>query len=121
VTLVPDPAWPEGWIETAGFWPAGELAVRMDVAERLARALHARRPGRASFQPDPRWAAMLGLDEERFAQVMRALGYRPAAGPDAAAGAFAWAGTGPQRRAPRPRPAPHSPFLILSTIGGGVA
>ncbi|MFN3287611.1 MAG: hypothetical protein ACK40H_04120, partial [Sphingomonadaceae bacterium] len=26
-----------------------------------------------------------------------------------------------ERRAPRPRPAPHSPFLVLSTIGGGVA
>ena len=112
--------WPAGWVETAGFWRAGSLAVRLDLAEQIARGLHAQRSGREPFVPSPRLRARLGAPDAAFAQLLRALGYRPV--PAAGEAAVAWSGIAPvQRRHDGPRPAAHSPFHILSTITGGAA
>ena len=76
VSLTPAADWPAGFVETAGFWPVGAQAVRVDMVDRLARAIHGRRTGRAPFAPDPNWAGSLGLGHEGLARLLRALGYR---------------------------------------------
>jgi ATP-dependent RNA helicase SUPV3L1/SUV3 len=77
VSLAVEAHWPLGFVETAGFLRVGEQAVRIDMVDRLARAIHGRRAGRAPFMPDPNWAASLGLGHEGLARLLRALGYRP--------------------------------------------
>jgi ATP-dependent RNA helicase SUPV3L1/SUV3 len=77
VSLGVEDHWPLGFVETAGFLRVGEQAVRIDMVDRLARAIHGRRAGRAPFMPDPNWAASLGLGHEGLARLLRALGYRP--------------------------------------------
>ena len=77
VSLTPGEDWPAGFVETAGFWRVGAQAVRVDMVDRLARAIHGRRAGRAPFMPDPNWAASLGLGHDGLARLLRALGYRP--------------------------------------------
>jgi len=109
-----DAAAPEGFYEIAGYWPVGEVAVRVDMVERLARAMHDARQGSVPFTPAETWPATLGLTRDGFVRLMRALGYRP--GEDAT---FAWANAGVERTLPRPKPAsPHSPFKLLSSMKG---
>ena len=76
VSIAVDDALPPGFIEAAGFWRIGSEAVRIDMVDRLARAIHGRREGRAPFIPDPNWAASAGLTRDGLARLMRALGYR---------------------------------------------
>lgn len=76
VSLGVDDGWPPGFLEAAGYWRIGSEAVRIDMVERLARAIHGRREGRAPFMPDPNWAASAGLTRDGLARLMRALGYR---------------------------------------------
>lgn len=77
VSLAVAPDWPQGFLETAGFWRIGAQAVRIDIVDRLARAVHGRRAGRAPFIPDPHWAASAGLSHDGLARLLRALGYKP--------------------------------------------
>jgi ATP-dependent RNA helicase SUPV3L1/SUV3 len=77
VSLVIESSWPQGFLETAGFWRIGEQAVRIDIVDRLARAVHGHRDGRAPFMPDPQWAASAGLSHDGLARLLRALGYKP--------------------------------------------
>ena len=109
-----DPQAPDGFYEIAGYWPVGAQAVRVDMVERLARAMHDARTGATPFTPHETWPATLGLTREGFARLMRALGYR--ARDD---NQFAWGQDGIERTLPRPRaPSPHSPFSRLSTLKG---
>ncbi len=115
------PGLPQGFLEAAGYWPIGAEAVRVDMVDRLARAIHEKRDGRAPFLPDPNWAASAGLRADGFARLMRALGCRLQA-VDGNQG-FAWRG---QRRAqisPEPvgeaRAPAGSPFAILATVSFG--
>ena len=62
----------------AGFRPLGAQMLRIDLAERLARLAHDKREGRGAFAPDPALATSLGLRPASFAQLMLALGFRPA-------------------------------------------
>lgn len=77
VSLAVESGWPQGFLETAGFWRIGEQAVRIDIVDRLARAVHGLRHGRAPFMPDPHWAASAGLSHDGLARLLRALGYKP--------------------------------------------
>lgn len=77
VSLTVDSNWPQGFLEVAGFWRIGEQAVRIDIVDRLARAVHGHREGRAPFMPDPHWAASAGLSHDGLARLLRALGYKP--------------------------------------------
>jgi ATP-dependent RNA helicase SUPV3L1/SUV3 len=77
VSLAVEADWPQGFLETAGFWRIGAQAVRIDIVDRLARAIHGRRDGRAPFIPDPHWAASAGLSHDGLARLLRALGYKP--------------------------------------------
>jgi len=105
-----DPSAPEGFYEIAGYWPVGGVAVRVDMVERLARAMHDARTGAEPFAPAETWPATLGLPREGFARLMRALGYRARE-----EGRFAWGQDGIERTLPRPRPvSEHSPFRVLA-------
>ncbi|MBB6227638.1 ATP-dependent RNA helicase SUPV3L1/SUV3 [Polymorphobacter multimanifer] len=77
VSLSVEDGWPAGFLETAGFWRIGAQAVRIDIVDRLARAIHGRREGRVPFVPDPHWAASAGLSHDGLARLLRALGYKP--------------------------------------------
>jgi ATP-dependent RNA helicase SUPV3L1/SUV3 len=121
VSLPVDAAAPPGFIEAAGFWRIGDEAVRIDMVDRLARAIHGRRDGRAPFIPDPNWAASAGLSRDGLARLMRALGYRLQLVDGAAH--FAWRGH--RRPAPPPESAGEagtpaaSPFAILAGVSFG--
>jgi ATP-dependent RNA helicase SUPV3L1/SUV3 len=77
VSLAVEADWPAGFVETAGFWRIGAEAVRIDIVDRLARAVHGKREGRAPFLPEPDWAASAGLSNDGLARLLRALGCRP--------------------------------------------
>ena len=120
VSIAVDDAGPPGFVEAAGFWRIGSEAVRIDVVDRLARAIHGRREGRALFSADPNWATSAGLGRDGLARLMRALGYRLQLVDGTAQ--FAWRG---QRRPPgQPnsegdaRMLPGSPFAILAGMKG---
>lgn len=89
----------------AGFRPFGGQAVRIDLAERIARAAHDARAGRAAFAPDPALAVSMGLTGETIARLMASLGFRPAPADPAGTPRWAWRGrrTPPPPTAPRPR------------------
>ncbi|SNS82724.1 ATP-dependent RNA helicase SUPV3L1/SUV3 [Sphingomonas laterariae] len=103
----------------AGYRPLGAQMLRVDLAERLARIAHDRRigasdSGRAAFAPDPALATSLGLRPPSFAQLMLALGFRPAEGDGDARARWAWRGA---RRPRRREPArPGNAFAALAAI-----
>ncbi len=120
VSIAVDDGLPAGFLEAAGFWRIGSEAVRIDMVDRLARAIHGRREGRAPFIPDPNWAASAGLTRDGLARLMRALGYRLQLVDGAAH--FAWRG---QRRPSvqqdsisDTRTLTASPFAILAGMKG---
>jgi ATP-dependent RNA helicase SUPV3L1/SUV3 len=122
VSITVDGEWPKGFLEAAGFWRIGSEAVRIDMVERLARAIHGRRDGRAPFIADPNWAASAGLTRDGLARLMRALGYRLQLVDGAPH--FAWRGA---RRVPvqasqvsenDARALSDSPFAILAGMKG---
>ncbi len=110
---------PPAFYAVAGFWalgPAsGGVAVRIDMVDRLARAMHDQRDGRAPFVPDATWIASVGLSRDRFARLMRALGYRPRLVDGTTA--FAWGGIRNERSA-APAPPADSPFAVLAHMKG---
>ena len=124
VSIAVDALMPTGFIEAAGFWRIGSEAVRIDMVDRLARAIDGRRDGRAPFTADPNWAASAGLTRDGLARLMRALGYRLQLVDGAAQ--FAWNGQRRgQRRAPSQqgpesaaRTLSDSPFAILAGMKG---
>jgi ATP-dependent RNA helicase SUPV3L1/SUV3 len=123
VSIAVDDSLPAGFLDAAGFWPIGNEAVRIDMVDRLARAIHGRREGRAPFIPDPNWAASAGLTRDGLARLMRALGYRLQLVDGAAH--FAWRGH--RRAAVQPeadsdaRTLSESPFAILADVSFDLA
>jgi len=118
VTVDVEPGAPADFYDVAGFWPIDGQAVRIDMVERLARAMHAKREGRAAFVPDDMWVASVGMRREGFAKLMRALGYRPKLVDGQPA--FEWRGPRGEGRRPAPRPnAQHSPFAVLAGMRRG--
>lgn len=80
-SIAVDPAAPPGFYAVAGFWALSGFAVRVDMVDHVARALHrqrlAQKGGRNPFHPDPALMNSIGLGPENFAVLMRALGFRP--------------------------------------------
>ncbi len=112
VEVLPDA--PANFYDVAGFWPVGADAVRIDVVERLARAMHGKRDGKVAFVPDMMWQTSAGLSREGFARLMRALGYKPRLVDGAAA--FEWRGS--RREAAPARINMTSPFSVLASMRG---
>lgn len=96
-----------------GFRKFGSKQVRIDMIERIARALHDRRQARLPFIPDPALATSFGVDAATFALILRACGFRAESG-----GNWVW------RNRPRgspPKPTPQSPhFAALEGWAGRV-
>jgi len=103
----------------AGFRPFAHQALRVDLAERIARAAHDARDGRTPFRPDPALATSLGLLPATLDRLMAELGFRPAPEDEAAPGPrWTWRGRGRPRAAP-PAPArPGSAFAGLAELVG---
>jgi ATP-dependent RNA helicase SUPV3L1/SUV3 len=59
-----------------GFRRFGAKQVRIDLVERMARALHDRRQGETPLIPDPALATSFGIDAATFDAILRALGFR---------------------------------------------
>ena len=81
-----------------GYRAFGAKQVRIDLVERVARALHDKRTARAGFVPDPALATSFGIDPATFTAILRACGFR--VGPE---GHWTW------RSRPRARPEPAKP------------
>jgi ATP-dependent RNA helicase SUPV3L1/SUV3 len=101
----------------AGYRPLGAQMLRVDLAERLARIAHDGRTGRAAFAPDAGLAISLGLRHPSFAQLMLALGFRPA-GSDSEQ-AWVWRGPRPPRPPSPPRPGNAFGALAALRLGDG--
>ncbi len=63
----------------AGYHPAGQRAIRIDMLERLADLLRAK-DSRAGFEATPDMLSITGMTLEQFAGLMQGLGYRADAG-----------------------------------------
>ncbi len=102
-----------GFYDVAGFMSVGAQAVRIDMVDRLARAVHGIRDGRAPFVPDATWVASIGLRPDGFVRLMRGLGYRLRSVDGNQA--FAWGGARTPRATPAAVPPPSfSPFAKLA-------
>jgi ATP-dependent RNA helicase SUPV3L1/SUV3 len=117
VSVAIDENAPRAFYEVAGFWPIVTDAVRVDMVERLVKAMHKQRRGSAPFVPDALWMQSLGLSQKSFSQLMRALGYRSVQQEDRTT--FAWRGVPATRPAPRAAPQRHSPFAVLASMKKG--
>jgi len=109
----------EGAAPAAGFRPLGLQAVRVDLVERIARAAHDARAGRAPFRPDPALTISLGLEPATIERLMAELGFRPAPEDEAAPGPrWTWRGL-TRPRGPGPAPArPGNAFAGLAGLMG---
>jgi ATP-dependent RNA helicase SUPV3L1/SUV3 len=96
-----------------GFRQVGTKQVRIDLIERIARALHDRRQAKIPFVPDPALATSFGVDATTFAHILRACGFRAENG-----GHWVWRS---RPRAAPPKPTPQSPhFAALEGWAGRV-
>jgi ATP-dependent RNA helicase SUPV3L1/SUV3 len=59
-----------------GYRAFGSKQVRIDLVERVARAVHDARKDKAGFIPDPALATSFGIDAATFATILRACGFR---------------------------------------------
>jgi ATP-dependent RNA helicase SUPV3L1/SUV3 len=100
VTIPNVPGIPATHYTLAGYRPAGERAIRIDMLERLADMI---RPldSKAGFEATPDMLSITGMTLDQFATLMQGLGYA------------ADKGERPKRRAPA-EPAPGTPVVSLS-------
>jgi len=99
-TLLPEPrsktlsAW-----RAAGFRGFAGQMLRVDMAERIARAAHDARDGKNPFTPDPALSTSLGLSSAALTQLLQALGFQSAgkAADNETSAQWIWRG----RRAPK--------------------
>lgn len=81
----------------SGYRPLGLQAVRIDLVERIARAAHDARSGRAPFAPDPALATSMGMESETLARLMAELGFQGLKGEE---NRWVWRGRPPAQRRP---------------------
>ncbi len=92
-----------------GYRNFGDVLVRIDLVERIARATHDLRTARQAFVPDTALATSFGIDPLTFEAILSALGFRK--GSD---GRWSW-GTRP--KPPRAvKPATPNAFAALETL-----
>jgi ATP-dependent RNA helicase SUPV3L1/SUV3 len=94
-----------------GFRRFGAKQVRIDLIERIARALHDKRSGEAPLVPDPALATSFGIDPATFDAVLRALGFR-------ANGQGGWTWRARPRAAAKPAKTGSGHFANLGEIVG---
>jgi ATP-dependent RNA helicase SUPV3L1/SUV3 len=59
----------------AGFHAFGDQMLRVDLVERIARALHDQRKGAGTFAPNLQLSTSLGIGEATLGRILRALGF----------------------------------------------
>jgi ATP-dependent RNA helicase SUPV3L1/SUV3 len=91
----------------------GDQAVRIDLVERIARAAHDARAGRAAFAPDPSLATSIGIKSETLERLMRLLGFH------AVTEGWAWRGRARNRITPPRIARPGNAFGALADWGAG--
>lgn len=96
-----------GSASVADFRTLGAQALRVDLAERIARAAHDARDGRKPFTPDPALSVSLGISSDALARLMRLLGF------EAAGEAWRWRG---RTRARESTPRPAGAFASLEAL-----
>ena len=128
VSLARDPELPDGFYRSVGYRPFGDIAVRVDVLERLAARLRALAregggEGGDAVALPPELASLTGLGGDDLALVVRALGYRQrrnGGGTEGEPARFVRTGrSGGSRRRPRPAELPpraDSPFAVLGQL-----
>lgn len=98
----------------AGYREFGDQMVRIDLVERIGRALHDQRRGAEQFAPDVALATSMGIGDATFTKIIRALGFRPAGENE---GLWKWRGLNrPARRAAKPL---NPSFAALGAWGKG--
>ncbi|MET0309185.1 MAG: helicase-related protein [Sphingomonas sp.] len=85
-----------------GFRPLGQQAVRVDLVERIARAAHDGRKGRAPFAPDPALATSMGLTADTLSRLMAQLGFRTARTQEGQPPRWIWQGLVPVAKPKEP-------------------
>jgi len=85
-----------------GFRPLGAQAVRVDLVERIARAAHDARKGRAPFAPDPALATSMGVQPDTLARLMAQLGFRAARPGEDGKPRWMWQGLTPNAKPKAP-------------------
>ncbi len=97
-----------------GYRAAGAQAIRVDIAERIARRAHEAKAGKVAEAIDETLMTSLGLKPETIAMLMRELGFQPSEG------IAKWVWRGRRRRPARKRPeSSNSPFAALRELAGG--
>ncbi len=86
-----------------GYRPLGQQAVRIDLAERIARAAHDARKGRTPFTPDPALATSMGLTPDTLARLMAQLGFQGLRAREGQPQRWVWKGLTPLAK-PKPPP-----------------
>ena len=119
VSLVADPELDPGFYAACGYRLIGGLAVRVDMADRLAVA--AREASRAGpFAPDHAMHSLLGRGREDLHKVLLALGYRAQTKDETTRYRFAGRpGRARRKQAATRRARAHSPFAALGRLNGG--
>ncbi|MGB1235157.1 MAG: helicase-related protein [Planktomarina sp.] len=75
VTVPTDKSAPDGYHLMAGYRAAGDRALRVDMAERLADMLRTQ-DSRGGFEATPDMLSITGMTLEQFANLMEGLGYK---------------------------------------------
>jgi ATP-dependent RNA helicase SUPV3L1/SUV3 len=105
-----------------GFRPLGQQAVRIDLAERIARAAHdarlkASQGGRAPFTPDPALATSIGLQPDTLSRLMAQLGFRTARPDEQGNPRWMWQGL-PALTKPRAAPRDNAFAALAGMLDG---
>jgi ATP-dependent RNA helicase SUPV3L1/SUV3 len=128
VSADPVEGWPAAYWEAVGFPLLGPRAIRIDIAERLERRLHAEAKA-GPLQATPQLASSIGASPDDLPAVMEALGWKPVVHQDGET--IVWKRGGGKRRAgggrgpgggggrPPARPVdPDHPFAGLKALEG---
>ncbi len=75
VTVPTDTTAPDGYHLMAGYRAAGDRAIRVDMAERLADMLRTQ-DSRGGFEANPDMLSITGMTLDQFANLMEGLGYK---------------------------------------------
>ena len=65
---------PKSYYRAVGYQPIGQMAVRVDILERISAGLR-RSARRGPFRPDPTLHALSGVQQKDFNSILESLGY----------------------------------------------
>ncbi len=96
----------------AGYRRFGDQMLRVDLTERIARAVHDQRSGKEGFVPDRKIANALGIGDQTLSRILRALGFVALA----PAQPTLWRWRGRRTQNPVNTIQPQGPFAALTVL-----